>query len=140
MSLKTIMVMMLVGVLMFIVPVTSWARSDGGVSPRYSYTRRIEAGIEISGSGNALCLGEISVYDASSTISMKVSLYQQTTKGWERLTSWYGTSTGDTRLAIARNYQLSEYGTYKVLVTGTVTGADGGSEWISLESDHMTYP
>lgn len=41
---------------------------------------------------------------------------------------------------MTRYYQLTEYGTYKVLVTGTVTGVDGGQEWLSLESNQMTYP
>ena len=140
MKLKRVLAVGLACILMFVIPVVSVAEGNSGVSPRYSYTWSVEAGLEISSSGNALCLGQIVVYDASSTISMKVSLYQQTTNGWDRLTSWYGTSTGETSLDMARNYQLPEYGLYKVLVTGTVTGADGGSEWISLESDQLTYP
>ena len=133
-------IMILVCVMLLAVSSVVQAQSNAGVSPRYSYTWSVESGLEISDSGNALCLGQIVVYETSSTISMKVSLYYRTTNGWERVKSWYGTSTGDTTLDMERNYQLTEYGTYKVLVTGTVTGADGGSEWISLESDQVTYP
>lgn len=115
-------------------------RFDAGISPRYSYTRRVGAGLYIGSSGSARCEGYVMVYDESSSISMKVSLYQKVGNSWDRITSWYGSSTGNDELEILKYYQLSEYGTYKVLVTGTVTGADGGSEWISLESDHMTYP
>ena len=140
MNQRKMLAVLLACMLMIGIPMTSQAERDGGISPRYTYTWSVTAGLEISDSANALCLGQIVVYDANSTISMKVSLYQRTTNGWERLISWYGTSTGETRLNMARYYQLPEYGMYKVLVTGTVTGVDGGQEWISLESDHMTYP
>ena len=126
-------------VLMLAIPVVSQAEGASGVSPRYTYTCRIESGLEISSSGSAKCKGQVLVYDASSTISMKVTLYQKVDNSWDWVTSWYGTCTGETALGMVKYYQLTEYGTYKVLVTGTVTGTDGGSEWLSLESDPMTY-
>lgn len=139
---KRVLVFILVCILAFAVPADSWAvgESYGGVTPRYSYTRRVEAGLHISSSGNAHCEGAVAVYDASSTISIKVSLYQRVGNSWDRVTSWYGSRTDYDELVVEKDYQLTEYGTYKVLVTGTVTAAGGGSEWISLESTHMTYP
>lgn len=142
MKLRKTFLLVVVCALMIVTPVVSLAAGTGdtGISPRYSYTWSVGAGLNISSSGNAKCKGDVRVYDSSSTISMKVSLYQKIDGSWERITSWYDSCTGSSWLEISKNYQLTEYGTYKVLVTGTVTAAGGGSEWISLESDHMTYP
>lgn len=142
MNWKRILAVVIVCVLSSVLPDYSQASggSASGISPRYSYTRRIEAGLQISRSGNAYCEGAVAVYDENSTISIKVSLYQKISGSWERLTSWYENVTGEDELVIERYYQLPEYGLYKVLVTGTVTAASGDSEWISLESDQMTYP
>lgn len=137
MVIKRTLAMVIACALMLAVPVVALAN---GISPRYSYTSSVVSGLEISASGVAKCSGRIRVYDSGSTISMKVSLYQKIGNSWDRVTSWYGSSTGNSYLAMTKTYQLSEYGTYKVLVTGTVTAAGGGSEWISLESTHMTYP
>ena len=113
---------------------------NSGISPRFTYTWSVGSGLQISSSGVAECHGNVKVYDDNSTISIKVSLYQRVGNSWDRITSWYGTATGTPSYTLERYYQLTEYGTYKVLVTGTVTGVDGGQEWLSLESNHMTYP
>jgi len=128
--------------LLLMMPVVSMAESgkNTGITPRYTYTRSMEAGLHISSAGVAQCHGSVITYDVNSTISIKVSLYQKVGNSWDRIKSWYGNSTGIGHYEIVRNYQLTEYGTYKVLVTGTVTGVDGGQEWLSLESDQMTYP
>ena len=119
----------------------AYAREENtGISPRFTYTLRVDAGLHISAAGVAECHGKVITYDDDSTISIKVSLYQKVGNSWDRIKSWYGNSTGNGYYEIVRNYQLTEYGTYKVLVTGTVTGVDGGQEWLSLESNHMTYP
>lgn len=141
MNWRRMLAVILACVLMMTVPVISHAEdgSAPGVMPRYTYTRRIESGLQISGSGVAICNGGVAVYDANSTISFKITLYYKNGNSWERVTSWYASSTGESRLVIEKTYQLTELGRYKVLLTGTVTGVDGGSEWLSLESDVMHY-
>ena len=138
---QKILVVMVVCMLMMGMTMAVYAETGKavGIQPRYTYTWSVEAGLQISDSGVAQCQGGIGVYDESSTISFKVSLYEKVDGSWERVTSWYDSCTGRDHLNISRTYQLTEYGRYKVLVTGTVTGADGGSEWISLESDQRTY-
>ncbi len=138
---KTILLVLVVFILANIFPTISMAEGgNAGISPRFTYTWSVGSGLQISSSGVAECYGDVKVYDDNSTISIKVSLYQRVGNSWDRITSWYGSSTGRPSYTIERYYQLTEYGTYKVLVTGTVTGVDGGQEWLSLESNHMTYP
>lgn len=136
---RRILAVWIVVVLMLSVSAYAEERNDG-ISPRYTYTWSMEAGLHISDAAVAECHGSVITYDVNSTISIKVSLYEKVGNSWDRIKSWYGNSTGNGAFGMTRYYQLTEYGTYKVLVTGTVTGVDGGQEWLSLESDHMTYP
>lgn len=122
------------------VPVSAGAaiRDDVIVQPMYLYTREVKATLSISGSGTALCEGKIKGWASDSNITMTVTLYKQSGTSWLEVTSWSESATGVSSLTIMESYGVNA-GTYKVVVTGTVTDPDVGSENVSKSSIEMIY-
>lgn len=72
-----------------------------------------------------------------SDISMTVTLYKKSGSSWTKVTGWSDSHSGQI-LEIEKTRQVSE-GTYKVVVTGTVTNSEGKKEEVKTTSTEMTY-
>lgn len=113
-------------------------REDVIVQPMYLYTSDVTAKLTISSSGNASCTGKIYAWSDSSNIAMTVVLYQQTDAGWKKVADWRNSATGVDHLTISESYSV-DAGTYKVVVTGTVTDPGVGTEDVSKSSAETIY-
>ena len=122
------------------VPISAGAaiRDDASVQPMYLYTSDVTAKLTISSSGNASCTGKIYAWSDSSNIAITVALYKQTDAGWTKVTDWGKSARGVDHLTISESYSV-DAGTYKVVVTGTVTDPEFGSEDVSKSSTETIY-
>ena len=109
------------------------------ITPRYTYTCEVMAGLEISSSGTATCRGRIQVYSSTSHIAMRVNLYRKEGSSWIKEVGWTDSCDGRYALSIIQTYAVSA-GTYKVVTTAAITGADGNYETVSEESNIFSYP
>lgn len=131
----------LVAILLIIVacvPISAGAaiRDDVIVQPMYMYTSEVRATLSISSSGTASCVGKIKGWASDSDITMTVTLYKQSGTSWSEIASWSDSATGVGSLTISESYGV-DAGTYKVVVTGTVTDPGVGSEDVSKSSVEM---
>lgn len=108
------------------------------VQPMYLYTSEVRATLSISSSGTASCVGKIKGWASDSNITMTVTLYKQSGTSWSEVASWSNSATGVSSLTISQSYGV-DAGTYKIIVTGTVTDPDVGSEDVSKSSAEMIY-
>ena len=123
------MAMVLVGIMLLTISGSAFAAvKDDTVSPLYLY---------ISDSGKATCVGHIKANNMKSDISMTVTLYKKSGSSWTKVTGWSDSHSGQI-LEIEKTRQVSE-GTYKVVVTGTVTNSEGKKEEVKTTSTEMTY-
>lgn len=122
------------------VPILAYASVPDNtvVQPMYLYTSEIEATLNISGSGTASCVGKIKGWARDSNITMTVTLYKQSGTSWSEVTSWSDSATGVSSLTISESYSV-DAGTYKVVVTGTVTDPGVGTEDVSMSSTETIY-
>ena len=67
----------------------------------------------------------------------QVTLYKKSGSSWTKVTGWSDSHSGQI-LEIEKTRQVSE-GTYKVVVTGTVTNSEGKKEEVKTTSTEMTY-
>lgn len=132
------MALVLVGVMLLAISGSAFAAvKDNTVSLLYLYTRRVGASLSISDSGKATCVGYIKANNAQSDISMTITLYKKSGSSWIRVTGWSASDSG-LILEIEETRQVSE-GTYKVVVTGTVTNSEGKKEDVKTTSTEITY-
>lgn len=130
--------MVLVGVMLLAISSSAIAAvKDNMVSPLYLYTRKATAQLLISDSGKATCTGSIVATSKESDISMTVTLYRKSGSTWAKVTAW-SDSISSQALQIEKNRQVSE-GTYKVVLTGTVTNSEGKKESVNSTSSETTY-
>ena len=101
------------------------------VSARWVNTMSISCDITFSGR-TATCTGEIDALPGS-TISATLTLYKQNGSSWDYVTSWNKTSSSSS-LTFTEKYTVSSAGTYRVMLTGTVT-RNGTSEFVSIASN-----
>ena len=87
------------------------------VSARWSNTTDISCDLTFSGR-TATCTGEIYALPGS-TISGTLTLYKKNGSSWYYVTSWNKNSGAS--LTIGEKYTVSSAGTYKVVMSGTVT-------------------
>lgn len=129
--------MVLVGILLLTIPGSAFsAVKVDTVSPLYLYTQNVTANLKISDSGTATCIGHITTKNIKSDISMTVTLFRKSGTSWTKVASWSGSNSG-LILDIRKTSQVSK-GTYKVVVTGTVTNSEGKKEEVKATSDQVT--
>ena len=129
---------LLVGIMLFMMPCASFASaSDDAVSLFYLYTKKASASLSINDSGRATCSGLIRA-EGQSDISLTLTLYRKSGSAWIKVTSWTET-VSDVSLTASRTYTVTQ-GTYKVVLSGKVTTANGETEQISKTSLEVTYP
>lgn len=109
------------------------------VTPRYSYTREIAAGLSINSSGVATCYGEIVVYDLDNELDLSVRLQRKEGNVWVLVKKWTASADGGRDLYIDKTYTVTE-GTYRVIATGLVITPDGDIETCSCTTSQRTYP
>ncbi|MBR2923726.1 MAG: hypothetical protein IKC28_01745 [Clostridia bacterium] len=94
-----------------------FAEGENTITPRYSYTSYITAGLDINGS-TADCSGTVKP-SGNYSVSVTVSLYRQNGSSWDYVTSWYGSSTGGKTAGAGGSVNVGS-GTYKVVTRGNV--------------------
>ena len=94
-----------------------FAEEENTISPRYSYTSLVTAGLSFSGN-TANCTGGVTP-SGNYSVSVTVSLYRQNGSSWDYITSWYGNSTGGATATAAGSINVGS-GTYKVVTKGNV--------------------
>lgn len=104
------------------------------VSARWVNTMGISCSLTFS-SRTATCTGEIDALPGS-TISGTLSLYKKNGSSWDYVTSWNKNSSSSS-LTFIEKYTVSSAGTYRVMLTGTVT-RNGTSEFVSIASNEKT--
>lgn len=109
------------------------------IVPNYQFTRSVETDLSIDESGNATCTGRIRVNSTTSSVSATLTLYKKSGSAWVKVVSWNDSLVGATKLTIVKERKVS-VGTYKVIVSGTVTAASGAKEVVSGTSGYVTYP
>ena len=95
----------------------SLAEEQRSITPRYTYTSYITAGLDIVGN-TADCSGTVTP-SGNYSVSVTVSLYRQNGSSWDYVTSWYGSSTGGRSAGAGGSVNISS-GTYKVVTKGNV--------------------
>ncbi len=113
-------------------------RVDTVCQPMYLYTSDIRARLTINNSGNAACTGKIYTWSTNSSIAMTVTLYRQMNASWIKVHEWSDSATGINYFSISENHSVC-IGTYKVIVTGTVTIPGIGAEDVSSSSIVVIY-
>jgi hypothetical protein len=115
------------------------ARTQGVITPQYTYISLLNAGLSINSSGKANCIGLASAYDASHTTKLTVELQKSSASGWSTIKSWSASSTGTYVADVYEDYYVV-YGTYRVCATAKVYNASGTLlENKSAYSDTVTY-
>lgn len=108
---------LLVAVFLLVTLVIGVALADK-ITPRYSYTSSITAGLSFSGN-TANCSGSVSPsgYDK---VSVTVTLYRQNGSSWVYITSWSGSASNGATAAAGGSVSNVSSGTYKVVTKGNV--------------------
>lgn len=130
-----------VAMLMLVVaPCTAFAvgYEESEIIPKYSSAIQVNANLHIDSSGTATCKGTVTLKNATSDASIVVALYKKDGSSWRKVTSWSQSSSGRVRLELVKTKTVA-HGTYKVVLTGTVTTANGDTERISDTSGQITY-
>lgn len=118
---------------------SGFAATEDEISPYYSYTQLVTAGLSIDSSGVAECDGGITVYDLDSHISLSVRLQRKEGSTWILVKKWSDSCTGYRSISINKTYTVSE-GTYRVVASGVITASDGQVEAVSCTTSSRTYP
>ena len=123
-----------------VIPCTAFAtlREESEIIPKYSHAIQVNAELEISNSGLAKCMGSVTLKSATSDVSVVLTLYKKNGTSWQKVTSWSQSSSGKARFELTKTKTVA-HGTYKVVLTGTVTTANGDTERISDTSGQITY-
>lgn len=92
---------------------------ENQITPRYSYTSFITAGLDINGS-TAACSGTVTP-SGSYSASVTVTLYRQNGSSWVYIDSWSGSATGGASACAGGSATITS-GTYKVVTRGNIGG------------------
>lgn len=112
------------------------AAPPGQAEPLYELTLKLQASCTVS-SGVASCYGYAKASNPTSKVSIVVTLYKQTDKSWDRVSSW-SLNNQDFFAEIDKNHSVGT-GIYKVVISATVVGQNGKTETVSLTSSTATY-
>lgn len=74
----------------------------------------------------------------ASDVSLTLTLYRQSGNAWIYVTSWTESFTAVKIANITKMYQATE-GTYKLMMSGKVTTAEGNTEYISQSTAAEVY-
>ena len=125
------MAMVLVGIMLLTIFGSAFAAvKDDTVSPLYLYTRKVTS--TKKNVFRTYCDGKY-----TSGEYFYKTLYKKSGSSWTKVTGWTDSHSGHI-LEIEKTRQVSE-GTYKVVVTGTVTNSEGKKEEVKTTSTEMTY-
>lgn len=140
MKIKRTLVIALIVLMMTIVPCNSFATAYEGVAnvtPKYIYARVVNAELSINSDGLATCSGDVMTMSNTDSISIMLTLYKKNGTYWQKVTSYSKSLKG--RMLELEKTKTVTHGTYKVVLTGTVTTANGDTERISDTSGQVTY-
>ncbi|MBR6862697.1 MAG: hypothetical protein IKM73_15420 [Acidaminococcaceae bacterium] len=137
MNRTSILKLVVVGILLLVIPISAFSSGDDGkVVSRYQYTRSIKATLSINNNGTATCYGYIKA-NTVSDISLTVKLYKQSGSSWSLISSW--SCSGNMMILDLLKTRAVASGTYKVVVSGSVTSPSGRTEQVTETSAIITY-
>lgn len=140
MKIRKLTAMLMATLMMTMLQFNAFAMAYGEteIVPKYIHVRMVNTDLEIDSSGMATCKATVNLRSATSDVSIVVALYKKDGSSWRKVTSWSQSSSGRVRLELVKTKTVA-HGTYKVVLTGTVTTANGDTERISDTSDYKTY-
>lgn len=106
------------------------------IEPLYELTYKTRVSLSLSSAGNAVCSCYVKATNATSSVSITVTLCKKEGSSWIPVTSW--TEQDQTYAAyVDQSYSVSA-GTYRLQMTGKVVAADGSVETVSGASAEKT--
>ncbi len=109
----------------------------GSIDPQYEHTSRVECSLTISSNGTASCQGRIKARATTSTVDIKMRLLKKSGSSWTPVKTW--TQNNQSVVAeLNKNCSVSA-GTYKLVVSGSVTTTEGRTEFVSTSSGEKVY-
>ena len=122
----------------YLLPWSSFAAvNPGTASPQYSYTSAVRCSLSISTNGVASCKGNIRAKNDTSKVSIKLRLLRKNGTSWTPVKTWeksdqlsYGSLDKDCSVSA---------GTYKLVVSGSVTTTEGRTEFVSASTSEKVY-
>lgn len=109
----------------------------GTVSPQYDYTSKIRCSLSISTSGVASCKGNIRAKEDTSTVSIKLRLLRKNGTSWTPVATWERNNQS-LFASIDKDCSVGA-GTYKLVISGSVTTDKGRTEFVSTSSSEKVY-
>ena len=104
---------------------------------QYEHTAKVSARLSISGNGEAACTGIIKANSSTSTVNIKLRLLKKNGSSWTPVRTWI--QDGQRSSAnLDRSCSVSA-GTYKLVVSGSVTTTEGRTEFVSTSSGEKVY-
>ena len=114
--------------------IASAETTENQVQPRYSYTNIISATLTKS-NGKALCVGNVSGYNGTTTkIVMTMTLQKKTLLWWSEVQEW--TVTANSHAAAISKTVAVDSGTHRVKVEAKVYA---GSNYENVDCTSKTY-
>ncbi|MCI5957731.1 MAG: hypothetical protein MRZ54_12195 [Clostridiales bacterium] len=121
------------------VSVSAFAQILPPISPYYSDTSLISAGLSIK-NGVAGCDGLVSPNSSTKIATVSVRLQQLVDGRWKQLASWSETASPGSTAAAGGSKAVTKGYSYRVMVYGTVKDANGNVlERTSCASNTETY-
>ncbi|GAB6173594.1 hypothetical protein JCM15765_30720 [Paradesulfitobacterium aromaticivorans] len=118
---------------------TNNVKTQGLMTPLFTYIWTLDAGLTIDSSGKAACVGNVTLYNNSYSTDLTVQLQKSTSNGWSAIKTWTASGTGVAGTEIVEYYYVTT-GTYRVSATAKVYDASGMLlETESLYSATVTY-
>ncbi|MGI6650037.1 MAG: hypothetical protein ACOX5W_13635 [Bacillota bacterium] len=114
-------------------------RTQGVITPQWTYISLLSPGLSINSLGKATCMGLASAYDSSHTTRLTVELQKSAGSSWNTIKTWSASSTGVSIATVEESYYVVN-GTYRVCATAKVYNASGNLlESQSLYSSTVIY-
>lgn len=118
---------------------TSNVRTQGLITPQFTYISLLSPGLSIDSSGLATCIGDVTIYNNSYSTVLTVQLQKSTSSGWTTIKTWTSSGTGVAGTELVEYYYVTT-GTYRVCATAKVYNAFGSLlETESVYSATVTY-
>ncbi len=104
---------------------------------QYEHTAKVSARLTISNNGEAVCTGIIKANSSTSTVNIKLRLLKKNGSSWTPVRTW---TQDDQRSSANLDKSCSvSAGTYKLVVSGSVTTTEGRTEFVSTSSSEKVY-
>lgn len=113
------------------------SRPDQPLEPQYEHTSRISASLSISKNGTASCIGTIKAISNTSKVNITLRLLRKNGSSWTPVKTWTKDNQPSSA-SIDKDCSVGA-GTYKLVISGSVTTDKGRTEFVSTSSSEKVY-